>query len=70
MFKSSKKYRSSQNVLGLTVTDRPALGTGPSIPEPITVVKGNGLFNVQGGVRHGSSVSRQPLSETEMKADT
>ena len=33
MFKSSKKYRSSQNVLGLTVTDRPAWGTGPSIPE-------------------------------------
>lgn len=52
MFKSSKKYRSSQNVLGFTGTDRPALGTGPSIPEPITVVEGNGLFNVHGGVRY------------------
>lgn len=46
MFKSSKKYRSSQNVLGLTGTDRPA------IPESITVVEGNGLFNVHGGVRY------------------
>lgn len=41
MFGSSKKYRSNQNVRigsGLTVTDR-----------PITMVRGDGLFNMQAG---------------------